>query len=162
MISKSRGWLPSCLSLLCCVVPNAAFAADAENERDGQFVIAGRDIQIGELIGEDAVKASTDANRQTSGDFATDLSAIVGARSRVRISAGQAIRLSDIRRPYLVRSGEQVRLDIRSGAVTVTLTGTAMRSGRAADIIPVRSTDPAIVVHARIAADGTLSIEGPE
>lgn len=83
-----------------------------------------------------------------------------GQVARRTLLPGQAIRLSDLKAPDLVRAGTAVTMIYAQDGLVITGTGTALRSAGEGETIRVRNADSGIVVSGIVAPDGSVRIEG--
>ena len=94
------------------------------------------------------------------GLFVVTEDALQGQVARRTLLPGQAIRLSDLKAPDLVRAGTSVTMIYAQDGLVITGTGTALRSAGEGERIRVRNSDSGIVVSGMVAADGSIRIEG--
>jgi flagella basal body P-ring formation protein FlgA len=91
-------------------------------------------------------------------DVATDPSQIVGMEPRYLIRAGIPLRLSDLRRPTLVRRDALVTIVLRTPYMTLTAQGKAISSGGKGDVIQVTNLQSHKLVEATIVSAGTVVV----
>ncbi|TFF22132.1 flagellar basal body P-ring formation protein FlgA [Jiella endophytica] len=115
----------------------------------GQSIID-RGLSTGEFIVKD----------DKVGLFVLDEKMLQGMVAKRTLLPGNAIRLTDIAMPDLVKAGSQVTLVYREAGLVITSLGTALRSGAEGDLVKVRNIDSGIVVSGVIDSDGTIRIEG--
>ena len=94
------------------------------------------------------------------GLFVASEDALQGQVARRTLLPGQAIRLTDLKAPDLVRAGKTVTMIYAQDGLVITGTGTALRSAGEGETIRVRNDDSGIVVSGMVAADGSVRIEG--
>ena len=92
--------------------------------------------------------------------FVLDESMLAGMVAKRTLLPGNAIRLTDIALPDLVKAGSQVTLVYRESGLVITGLGTALASGAAGDLVKVRNLDSGIVVAGVVEQDGTIRIVG--
>ncbi|MBP0615740.1 flagellar basal body P-ring formation chaperone FlgA [Jiella mangrovi] len=92
--------------------------------------------------------------------FALNETMLEGMVAKRTLLPGNAIRLTDIALPDLVKAGAQVTLIYREESLVITGIGTALGSGATGDVVKVRNIDSGIVVSGVVASDGTIRIEG--
>ena len=83
---------------------------------------------------------------------------IVAAHARRDIRVGEVLTNAAVIVPPLVKSGDEVRVSISTGAVEVTGIGRASGSGRAGDLIRVLMPSSRKGLKARITGPGSVEI----
>jgi len=73
------------------------------------------------------------------------------------LSAGDELRIADMKRTPLVRQGEPVELVFGRGGVEVTLRGTARQDGAAGQIVTVRNEIDGRLITGRVTGPGRVS-----
>jgi flagella basal body P-ring formation protein FlgA len=73
------------------------------------------------------------------------------------INIGQPLTLSMLRRPWMVRAGQQVQVQATGSGFNVSSAGKAMNNAAAAETVRVRMPSGQIV-NGTVSADGTVSI----
>lgn len=84
-----------------------------------------------------------------------------GRVARRTLVPGQPITRDAIRASYVVTQGQRVSIQFQSESISIVMTGTAVQSGSAGDVISVRNTDTGRLVRARITDAETLTVVGP-
>ncbi len=92
--------------------------------------------------------------------FVVSEEALEGQVARRTLLPGQAIRLSDLKAPDLVKAGASVRMIYSADGLVITGIGTALRSAGAGESIRVRNDDSGTIVSGIVSGDGTIRIEG--
>ncbi|WP_231081495.1 flagellar basal body P-ring formation chaperone FlgA [Jiella flava] len=92
--------------------------------------------------------------------FVLDPKTLEGMVAKRTLLPGNAIRLSDIALPNLVKAGSQVKMIYQTAGLVITGLGTALRSGAVGDQVKVRNLDSGLVVSGVVEADGTIRIQG--
>ena len=83
---------------------------------------------------------------------------IVGAQARRDIRAGEVLTDAAVIVPPLVKSGDEVRVSVSTGAIEVTGIGRASGSGRVGDLIRVLMPSSRKALKARITGPGSVEI----
>ena len=87
-----------------------------------------------------------------------DSSLAVGRLLRRPVDEGQAIVVPLLAAPAVVRSGQQVSVEARTGSLTVTLAGVARRDGALGDTIPVESGTSGRIVEAVVRSAKSVEV----
>lgn len=127
----------------------------ARAEISAEVLVAATALPAGRSIGT-ADLALERRDLATIPDALSQATAVIGMASRRSLRPGQVIQQAMLVSPVLVRRGDHVRIVARSGPVEVTTGGEALEAGRIDDAIRVRNTATGKVIHARVAADGTV------
>jgi flagella basal body P-ring formation protein FlgA len=86
---------------------------------------------------------------------------LAGMVARRTLLPGKPVPRRALRRAYHVERGRPVRLEFRSGALTITTMATALQSGVRGDIIQVRNLDSGLQVAGQVQADGSVAVVEP-
>ena len=92
--------------------------------------------------------------------FVTDEAMLAGYVAKRTLLPGEAIRLTDLKRPDLVRAGTSVTLRYAEEGLVITSLGTALRSASAGETVRVRNADSGVIVSGVVESDGTVRVEG--
>jgi flagella basal body P-ring formation protein FlgA len=119
---------------------------------------ARRAIARDEVIGGDAVDLSAGALTPLHIRALPSAGDVVGLTARRDIAPGEVLIAAVLRRPPLVRSGDEVTASLRVGAVVVTAVGHASGSGQAGDVIRVSQPNSSRLLKGRITGPGAVEI----
>lgn len=99
--------------------------------------VLARAITKGELIAADDFSIEERSAAQARGGIpARDA---MGKEAARNLPSGTVLRASDVIEPQLVRRGEPVTINVRSGGLTIATAGRALGSGAAGDFVRVVS-----------------------
>ncbi|MBO0903630.1 flagellar basal body P-ring formation chaperone FlgA [Jiella sonneratiae] len=90
--------------------------------------------------------------------FVLDQKMLQGMVAKRTLLPGNAIRVTDIALPDLVKAGAQVSMVYRGSGLVITALGTALRSGAEGDEVTARNVDSGVVVSGIVEPDGTIRI----
>lgn len=82
----------------------------------------------------------------------------VGLVSKRRLPAGQTLRPQLVQPPRVIRRGDPVVIEARSGAVAVRVHGTALMDGRRGQRIRVKNASSGRVIQAAVAGAGHVTV----
>lgn len=117
------------------------------SRRAETIVVAQRRIARGAVIGPaDVTTAPYEGS--SAGLYAQTIESVVGRVARYDLAPGARLRTNATRRPFLVRSGDPVRVNVRVGRLTVTLKGVAVGSARRGERVEVRNARSRRIVEA--------------
>ena len=91
-------------------------------------------------------------------DIVTDLEDALGNRATRMIYPDTVLQTSMIAMPPMVRRGDVVKIVARTGAMTITATGTIREKGCKGDLVRVVNTDSKRVVTARVTGPGAVEV----
>ncbi|MCA1767360.1 MAG: flagellar basal body P-ring formation protein FlgA, partial [Idiomarina sp.] len=124
------------IEIECSATPNWRTYVPVRIYRYKNVVTAASPMAPGQMIGEsDLVFSEVDLNRVRSNVF-TDMTALVGARIKKRITAGQAITASDT---CLVCEGQSVTIVAQDKTLRITAAGKALADGLKGESVVVEN-----------------------
>ncbi|UPK28633.1 flagellar basal body P-ring formation chaperone FlgA [Bradyrhizobium sp. 195] len=116
-------------------------------------------IRAGELIRDDMI---------TERAFATSLlgvamfiegrQVLVSRMARRALLPGQPIPSNAVEDPWTVARGAQVKVVVEDSGLSIVTYGSAMQSGAAGALIPVRNTDTGVIIRGIVQPDGTVKV----
>jgi len=136
--------------LVVAGLANLARPAQAETFRAPVLL---QPIRAGDVILDDQL-ALREVSASNRGLYLTDAGQIAGMQARRALSAGQPLRLVDIKVPDLVRKGQAVTLVYAQDGLQISTLGRAMQDGAAGDMVRVENP------HSRQQLFGAVSAEG--
>ncbi len=110
-------------------------------------VLAPGDVRLAKLV-PGAAEAGTLA----------DPAHAIGRRLRRSVDEGQALTTGLITAPTLVRRGQQVSVEARTGSLQVRVAGTALKDGALGDIISVASATSGRTVEAVVRSEKSVEV----
>jgi len=93
-------------------------------------------------------------------DFCTSLSDVSGTQAKKSVKAGTVLTGSSIRPVYVVKRGDKVNIEIRSGTMNVKTTGIARENGGCGDSIKVFVDMSKTVITGEIVDAETVVVSG--
>lgn len=121
-------------ALMAGAVPAAAQTVPAAAE----VPVLVRDVEKGELLSAGDFAVEPRPLGQARG--ALDIDKAAGKEALRNLRAGSTVRSGDVIRPQLVRRGEPVSINVRSGGLTITAQGKALSGGAQGDLVRVINT----------------------
>ncbi len=154
MLSK-LGWIVRGVATALLVLASAR-AAGAEERR---LPVPAVTIRPGELIRDDMItERGFAANLLGVATFIEVRSTLVGRMSRRTLLPGQPIPTNSVEDPWTVARGAAVKVIVEDSGLSIVTYGTAMQSGAAGALIPVRNTDTGVVIRGIVQPDGTIKV----
>lgn len=92
------------------------------------------------------------------GLYLATVSDAVGKVARTALANGARVRRNSVREPYLVKRGEVVKLLVRSGRLTVSVTATALGSGGAGQRVLVQNGRSDKNIEATVVRRGEVEV----
>lgn len=83
---------------------------------------------------------------------------LIGKSPRRTLSANRPIRGEELMEAQIVQKNDQVNVVYRVGRLEVKVTGMAMQSGAAGDMISVRNSDSRALISAKVIGPGQLEV----
>ena len=137
------------LAVLALTVPSAVEADELT------AVVAARMIHGGEIVSRDALAVLAVRSAPAPGFVAT-VDEATGRVARRTLVRGRLIPRDALRAPDVVTKGSLVDLRWRSGALTLRVPATALRSGRVGARVAVRVPATDARLSARVVAPGVV------
>lgn len=116
----------------------------------------------GDVIAETDIQWLRLETRRAGANTVTRVEDLVGRTPRRPISAGQAVRMSDVRPNFVVERGDIVTIVLKSGTMTLTARAEALERGAVGSVIRVRNNHSKKVLETRVLAADTVAVTGPQ
>ena len=121
-------------------------------------VVAARPLQRGSVLAEgDVLLAEQDTSSLPYG-YLLNADNAVGSRLRRDVLAGKPVLPAMLETPEMIKRGQQVTLEARSGAMVVRMAGLAKSDGVMGQVIPVENIRTHRVVHAVVRSGRTVEV----
>jgi flagella basal body P-ring formation protein FlgA len=78
--------------------------------------------------------------------------------ARRTLLPGQPIPVSAVEDPWTVSRGAMVKIIVEDNGLSIVAYGSAMQSGAAGTMIPVRNVDTGVVIKGVVQPDGTVKV----
>ena len=121
-------------------------------------VVAATAIPVGATIDAGQVLVETVADFPLWNGVARRLDEVVGRVSRRSIAAGETLLRTELAEPVMVKAGDEVHVDVKSGRAHLNLEARAENSGRQGDMISVRNPKTGKLFRARVEAQGKVIV----
>ncbi|WP_181769567.1 flagellar basal body P-ring formation chaperone FlgA [Bradyrhizobium sp. UNPA324] len=116
-------------------------------------------IRAGELIRDDMITERAFApNLLGVAMFIEGRQVLVGRMARRALLPGQPIPSNAVEDPWTVARGAMVKVVVEDSGLSIVTYGSAMQSGAAGALIPVRNTDTGVVIRGVVQPDGTVKV----
>jgi flagellar basal body P-ring formation protein FlgA len=146
---------------LFAILPALLLATGSAFAGTVRIVVPSHDIARGETISEaDLTFATVDGSALMSG-VPTRIEEVKGMQTRRMLSAGQAFRADDVRRPIVITKGQTVTMQFAAPGVELTAMGRAMSEGGVGDTVTVQNPISYRMIAATVVAPGTVRATGP-
>ena len=91
--------------------------------------------------------------------FIRDSSALVGMIAVKTILPDRLIYLEQLRKPAILKSGQEVSVLLRHGALSISMRGETLADANVGDLVAVRNKANGTVVTGRVAQDGSILVD---
>ena len=146
---------------LFAVMPALLLAAGSAFAGTVRIVVPAHDIARGDTISEnDLTYATVDGAALMSG-VPTRIDEVKGMQTRRMLSAGQAFRGDDVRRPIVITKGQTITMQFIVPGVELTAMGRAMSEGGIGDTVTIQNPASYRMISAIVTAPGTVRATGP-
>lgn len=115
-----------------------------------------RMVERGEILSAGDFTTEPLSPPQARGAMTPD--AVSGMEAARRLRAGAIVRTNDVIAPRLVRRGEPVTINIRSGGLTITTAGRALADGAMGDLVRVVASSTNRTLDAEVEASGSVRV----
>jgi flagella basal body P-ring formation protein FlgA len=115
-----------------------------------------RMVERGEILSAGDFTTEPLSPSQARGAMTPD--AVSGMEASRRLRAGAIVRANDVIAPRLVRRGEPVTINIRSGGLTITTAGRALADGAMGDLVRVVASSTNRTLDAEVEASGSVRV----
>ncbi|MCP3464102.1 MULTISPECIES: flagellar basal body P-ring formation chaperone FlgA [unclassified Bradyrhizobium] len=154
-MSNRLGLIMRGLAAALLVLASASLAA-AEDRR---LPVPAVSIRAGELIREDMItERAFAANLLGVAMFIEGRQVLVGRMARRTLLPGQPIPTNAVEDPWTVARGAMVKVVVEDSGLSIVTYGSALQSGAAGALIPVRNTDTGVVIRGIVQPDGTVKV----
>ncbi len=120
--------------------------------------VAVTDIERGEVITQDKVKWEDMYMSKYIRDIPTE-DAVLSDYEAIRvIKSGEIIRKRFLRKRYLVKKGDMVRILYRKGSIEISYEGEALENGYRGSMIRVRVISSGKIIRGRVLSEGEVEI----
>jgi flagella basal body P-ring formation protein FlgA len=120
-------------------------------------VVAARPIAVGQPIGPDDLTMRPEPETDFRGQpVYYDPASLAGGVAVVNLPAGAILTSNDIQAPMVVRAGQTVAVDVRSGGVDVSINAVAAQAGRVGDTIMLTNPSSGKRFTALVTASGPV------
>jgi flagellar basal body P-ring formation protein FlgA len=83
---------------------------------------------------------------------------LVGRMARRTLLPGQPIPSNAVEDPWTVARGAVVKVIVEDRGLSIVTYGSALQSGAAGALIPVRNTDTGVIIRGIVQPDGTIKV----
>lgn len=116
-------------------------------------------IHPGEVIKDEMVAERAFApNLLGVAMFVDGRSSLVGRMARRTLLPGQPIPVNAVEDPWTVSRGTMVKIIVEDNGLSIVAYGSAMQSGAAGTMIPVRNVDTGVIIKGVVQPDGTVKV----
>lgn len=112
----------------------------------------------GDVIAENDIQWLRIEARRAGPNTIGRIDDLVGRTPRRPITAGQAIRLTDVRPNYVIGKGDIVTIVLKAGTMTLTARAEALEKGAVGEVIRVRNNQSRKVLETRVIGADTVTV----
>jgi flagella basal body P-ring formation protein FlgA len=115
-------------------------------------------IKVDEEIDADDVMTTRMALPELPSPFATDPKDVIGKAASRPLPPQTPIRLTALRRPYVVRKGDRVLIEAKQGGLSIQTAGVTKANGELGQTITVSNTDSGKDLRAKVVGPGVVRV----
>src|SRR5215470_10132073 len=135
-----------------------AFTGEVVAE-DKHLPVPAVSIRVGELIRDEMITERSFApNLLGIAMFIEGRQSLVGRMARRTLLPGQPIPVNSVEDAWTVSRGATVKVIVEDRGLSIVTYGSAMQSGAAGTLIPVRNTDTGVIIRGIVQPDGTVKV----
>lgn len=83
---------------------------------------------------------------------------LLGRMARRTLLPGQPIPVNAVEEPWAVLRGAAVKIIVEDNGLSIVAYGSALQSGAAGSLIPVRNVDTGVIIRGIVEADGSVKV----
>ncbi len=121
-------------------------------------VLAGENLTAGQPVRAEQLRLETVEGFPLHRSAPCKLEEVAGKVPRRTIVTGTALSLEDFEEPRAVQRGDEVAIEVESGATRLAFTGRAESAGRRGDVVSVRNVASGRNFSARVAGKGRVTL----
>lgn len=123
-----------------------------------EVAVVARGVERGSILTAADIRLTRMNTSQAGYGHIREMERIVGMEVKRPLRAGDAIRLSHLKSPQVVRKGDRVVLEASTSGISVVTSGRALLNGQVGDQIQVRNEKSNRVVDAEVVGPGRVRI----
>jgi flagella basal body P-ring formation protein FlgA len=133
--------------------------AQAANGEERRLPVPAVAIRPGEVIKEEMITERAFApNLLGVAMFVEGRPALLGRMARRTLLPGQPIPTNAVEDPWTVARGSVVKVLVEDDGLSIATYGSALQSGAAGALIPVRNIDTGVIIRGIVQPDGTVKV----
>jgi len=122
-----------------------------------EVAVSKRMLRHGEILNaENITSTERELGLSLNTGYFLDREKVYGLLANGYIKAGGIIKVSNTKRPHLVKRGQILDLVHKNGQLKITARTRVLMNGRVGDWIRVQNIDNKAILHARVSDDGNL------
>ncbi|MEW6246971.1 MAG: flagellar basal body P-ring formation chaperone FlgA [Nitrospirota bacterium] len=122
-------------------------------------VAAKRLIKPDELIEADDLTLTRVKLVDLKHNFAVDMNDVIGKSAAIPIQAQSPVRLSVLRKAYVVRRGDRVTIEAKGGGLYIHTVGVSRSAGQLGQYVSVANLDSGREIKAKVVAPGVVRVD---
>jgi|tagenome__1003787_1003787.scaffolds.fasta_scaffold20950759_5 flagella basal body P-ring formation protein FlgA len=135
-----------------------AFAGAAVGE-ERRLPVPAVTIRAGEVIKEEMIaERAFAANLLGIALFVEARPGLLGRMARRTLLPGQPIPTNAVEDPWAVARGAAVKIVVEDNGLSIVAYGSALQSGAAGSLIPVRNVDTGVIIKGIVEPDGSIKV----
>jgi len=138
------------------IVANLPVRVDVEALTE--MVVATRQIGHGTIIAASDLALQKREISSATGRYARTVDEAIGKKTRTGIKANQVVRLDQVEKPPLIKTGQIVTIVAESAAIRITVSGRAKSAGAEGDMIMVQNLTSLKEFPAKVLSTTTVQV----
>lgn len=122
-------------------------------------VVPSRLIKTDEVIETEDVTVSRIRLVDLRQQFATDLNDVVGKSAARPLQSQLPIRTMSLKKPYVVRKGDRVTIEARSGGLSIQAAGVSKAGAELGQMVTVTNSDSGKELRAKVVSPGVVRVD---
>ena len=141
-----------------CNSPAWTIFISATIEQWQQIVVSSRALSKGTILGDSDVYLKEFDVKRLSSSYFSNPAELIGREMKRAISSNQIISPSLVEKKLLIRKGDFVYIEAKSGSMSVRMTGTAQESGSLGEQVSVINSRSGKKIRGYVKSRGVISV----
>ena len=122
-------------------------------------IVTTETVSRGEFVKANQVKLERRSLNFLHNGYVKSLKQVIGQQLKTTIAKGLVVKPNQLKRPYTIKSGQNVNLLAKSDLISVRIKGKALSNARVGDRIRVKNTSTNKIVEGTVTYNGFVEIK---
>ncbi len=145
-------------AVFALAVAVAVFAPHMAMSKEKIAIVPTATIFPGEVISRGKLTEVPVTNPNIAPGYTEAMADVVGKVSKKTLIAGRTIPLGELRDPFAVERGANVRITYTKGGMNLSASGTAIEDAMSGEVVRVRNRDTGVTISGTAMKDGSVEV----